>query len=91
MDKIKHVKIVARDDDPRYKADGYDSLFGFAQDLLNETMEGLMAVDGVANVIPISVNESFYADEMRPVMCNSGTWYTRRSLVLSVWYREVLV
>lgn len=35
----------------------------------------------------ISIESSSWSQEMRPVMCNSATWYNQSCVELSVWYK----
>lgn len=61
--------------------------FGFSGDLAdfaakkaNERMKERFVGSRI-----VTVESSYYTEEVRPVMCNSGTWYKRRHLTLSVW------
>lgn len=57
------------------------NLADFACAALNEWLEKQNE-----NIRIINIESDFWKDEIRPVMCDSSTWYTRRSMQLSVWY-----
>lgn len=89
MDMLEtmHFKVIARDDDEAYKNGPYEDLFVYAQELLNKKLRELHA-GGYHGWHIVSIKELFSVDEMRPVECNSSTWYKRNTLVLSVWMEK---
>ena len=87
MLQTKHFKVVARDDDEAYKNGSYEDLFGYSQEPLNKKLQDLHD-EGYRGYHIVSVNELFSVDEIRPVQCNSGTWYERQTLALSVWMEK---
>lgn len=77
---IQHTYITVTSD--KMKAVGFDgNLTDFACSALNEWLEKQKE-----SIRIINIESNFWKDEMRPVMCDSSTWYTRWSMQLSVWY-----
>lgn len=77
---IQHTYITVTSDE--MKAAGFDgNLADFACAALNKWLEKQKE-----SIRVINIESDFWKDEMRPVMCNSSTWYTRHSMQLSVWY-----
>lgn len=74
---VKHTYINVNEDD--MKNESFDGeLVDFATQKLNETIPELSHV--------INIESSGGVSEIRPVMCNSRTWYKCRWMQLSVWY-----
>lgn len=81
---VDNLTVTVNDDDEDFKSGGFTSLREYGADVLNKKIAEVAPM--CLGFRPMNVIESWSVDEIRPVMCNSGTWYKRRSLSMCLWY-----
>ncbi len=81
---VNNVTVTVCDDDDDYKAGKFANLREYGASALNKKISEV-SLDCLA-FRPMNVIESWSVDEVRPVICNSSTWYRRRSLSMCLWY-----
>lgn len=84
---MKHIDIRVADDEEEYKE--YGSLYSFAEARLNAEIENMTLALTHGKINVCSVIEDWYKNQIRPVQCDSRTWYDRRTLELSVWVQII--
>ena len=85
MVKVKHLDVTVNDD--MLKAENFDgNLREFAARKLNEAIEKLAGQQPPIEVQSIAgIQEYAWQSEIHPLECDSGTWYKRNAVRLSVW------
>ena len=81
---VNFIKVVARDDDKMYKARDFKSLREYGMYMLNEELDKMSGKG--RHITPMNIIEDWDYYEIRPVPCNSSTWYHRHELMLTLWY-----
>lgn len=76
--------IVVDEDDMR-EAGWKGTLREFAADAVNKWKDMMLPLAKI-----ITVESTSWVDEVRPLQCNSSTWYKRRSVNLNVWLESEL-
>lgn len=81
---VNYIKVKVYDDDEAYKTRGFSDLREYGMHALDTAIASLL--EKGHQVVPMNVIETWGSYEVQPVMCNSGTWYTRSYLNLVLWY-----
>lgn len=76
---LVHTYIEVNEDEMK-KVGWKGSLIDFAAEKMNEWQDRMLPAARIINV-----ESSCWTNEIRPLQCNSSTWYKRRSIGLTVW------